>query len=965
MSKINKGIQIAISSILTCGVIVVNILAFYYAGLISNQIDGDSTSISSPEVFEEILDQSDDLCSKIVEEGAVLLRNENNCLPLKDTTKINVFGWRSIDNAFYLTGIGEGLTNNTSNFLYLLDALNEGGFETNQELSKFYKDYDSTKNNYTTQNNTSMALTEPNLSSYGEDILNNAKEFSDVAIFVLGRDCGDVSGGIPHYQKKGHLQGTDFSRSYLELSTEEEEVISYLKNNFSKVIVLINSSNSLEIGKLETIGVDAILDIGLPGQSGVRAIPKLLKGEISPSGRLTDTYAYDYTLEPAYNNLKEENSNIIYKEDIYYGYKWYETADYEGYFDDVDNEYGKGYDGVVTYPFGYGLSYTSFYWEVTNVSKTSGSLDSYSKIRYTLKCKNMGDYEGQDTIQLYATLPYIDGEIEKPYKVLLDFKKTSSLKPGEEEDGIVLEFSAKDLASYDAYDKNNNEFCGYELDEGDYEITLNENVHTLKEVSNSSQNSYKYSVPTGGIKFSTDEKTGNDIENRFTGDDAYASTPIDGSTAFEDLTYLSRSDFKSTFPQKKSETINTEAIEAANNYVYDSYNITSMPSVGMENTLFLKTNSDGSKASYQDLRTNSSDTVYNSELIETIAQNYDCEELETLVSQMTTSELAHFVEDAGFGIDAFASIGKPRTIDYDGPMGLNTYKLTLLSTDSWTLFPSQTVLARTMNVELAKKYGQSIGLEAQSSGISGWYSPKVNLHRSSYYGQNYRTYSEDGILTGKIASSIINGLNNYGIYAYVGSLGLKESGEDLDEVNVWVTEQNYRENYLKPFEIIIKNTESCGIMTGYNSIGGVWSGACYAQNNEILRNERGFKGPIITDTTFGTNNMGTNPGLKGGTDLWKNSNNNRLENPIDKTSYTMIYLAKKAVKNYIYMYCKAYYEGVNFEPSDDDIKIEIGTTVHKEIYPWWILIVAFIDIGTISGFIAWILYSFVKPKLKM
>ena len=675
-----------------------NVVAAAYAPMITTALCGTGVNFDSEE-FQQATAMSDALCQEIAEEGIVLMKNQNNTLPLKyeqgQEKNINVFGWASSDNGFLLSGIGSGSsTISEAKKVTLLKALEDGGFTVNDDLVNFYRNYDSTNYGY---NSSRIKLIEPEIDDYNafdKAMLSSAEDFSDTALIVISRVNGENVGEIPMTQSKTKGQKNDSSRTYLELSTQEEALIDYCGDHFDKVIVLVNSTNQMQLGKLDDPRVDAVLNVAITGQSGTRAIPKILDGSINPSGHLIDTYAYDYKKEPSYANRFKTGNHIMYNEDIYFGYRWYETADAEHYFDNETREgYDEngdekeltGYDAMVQYPFGHGLSYTTFEWSVDSfkiiengeekdVNATSNKITKDSKIELSLSCTNTGSVAGKDVIQLYYTAPYYQ-EIEKSAINLVDFAKSVELEPGKTQKDIKVTLGSYDMASYDCYDMNENDFAGYELEKGNYQLKLMENSHVAKKMKDNASSVLQL-VVDNDIQFDKDTKTGHEVKNRFTGEEAYAGVPIDGSTIYSNdadkPVYLSRADFEGTFPNKalKSPT-NSSAVSTANNYTNHSLDQTTMPVTSQEGKYFLKTREDGSKATLNDLNGKGQKTVYNEELIYKIGSDYDSKELADMVDQLSVDEAFAIVEDSGFGTPAIESIGKARSYDFDGPAGFN------------------------------------------------------------------------------------------------------------------------------------------------------------------------------------------------------------------------------------------------------------------------------------------------------
>ena len=595
---------IAIAGNIVCfGVLGVDFISSAIAGTGANKID------------EETAKKGAELVKKISEDGTVLLKNENHTLPLniQENNKVNVFGYTSIDNGWVFTGVGSGSCKpDPEKRVGILKGLENAGFEYNKNLAEKYKQAIPTSDPYLSMNKNGYIL-QPATSFYTDELINEAKSFSDTAIVVLSRISGENVGEIPSVSKDYLSNETDTTRTYLDLSKKEEEMLNIVKNNFSKVIVLLNTTNNMQCDFLKDDKIGAALYCGPTGLCGTESVANLLAGQktitnengekeiikISPSGKLADTYASDFSSEPVFANKYVRNKsatggNIVYQEDIYFGYRWYETANEMGFFDSLEH----GYDSAVIYPFGYGLSYTDFAWKVTNVSLPSGSsLTKDSKIEIEVNVKNIGEYPGKDVVELYFKAPYISGGIEKSSIVLGDFAKTSLLQPNESQN-VTLSLSAYDMASYDCYDKNSNGFMGYELDKGNYTLELKENVHKLKEMD---KNTFTYSIDET-LKFERDPKTNYYVINRFTGDDSYANVCLDGSNVGINATYLSRSNFIATFVDKEASLPkDTAKVNKARIYKTSANDQETMPTFGVNKDLYLVTKKDGSKASSSDL----------------------------------------------------------------------------------------------------------------------------------------------------------------------------------------------------------------------------------------------------------------------------------------------------------------------------------------------------------------------------
>lgn len=938
--------------------IVVNAVCIYYSPWITSYFGGRGVDFSG-EDYEQSLQNSDEVAKAIQDEGIILLKNDNDVLPLTDTKNINVFGWGSTDAGFVMSGSGSGSAiergGGAVEITYFLEGLQKAGFNYNESLTKIYTDFKEKKDGngqslYETPD-TFFKLYEPDASVYTDAVMQQALQFSDTALIVISR-LGGEGPDLPFVQYK-YNSATDYSRTYLEISTEEEALIQKVSNaGFKKVVAVINTCNVMELGFLENDGIDAAISVGGPGQSGCISIGRVLTGEVNPSAKTVDTYAYDLTTAASYANApmtgsgqNEEihgvkqyadtksdginpNQYIDYAEGIYVGYKWYETADAEHYWDSVDNAYGKGYDGVVQYPFGYGLSYTSFEWEIKKITPAAGTaLEKDGKIEVEIKVTNVGSVAGKEVVELYYTPVYTSGGIEKSSLNLAAFGKTDTLSAGESET-LTLQFDVESMKSYDCYDANGNGFCGYELEKGEYTLSVRTDAHTVANCSNAV---ISYFVAED-IRYETDAASNNKVENRFTGESAYAGVAIDGSNTGANITYLSRSNFAETFPVYTSDTRTKHAaITALGNKWYESdrENV-QMPTQGSTDTAFSLTTQgdDGS-------------TFYNEELMLTLGQDYNSEYWDVLLNQITIKELIELVSYGGFGTTAISSVGKPACIDLDGPSGLNQ---TVASTgeSNWTIYPVEIVLASSWSIELSYRFGRSVGEEAAATGVSGWYAPGANIHRSPFGGRNFEYYSEDSLLSGYMCAYEVYGALSKGLYCYVKHFVAYEAQTTPAGIYTWMTEQALRETYLYPFEIAIKKGKANALMTSFNRLGANWTGGTKALLTDIVRNEWGFHGTIVTDWSSGGEFMDPDQGLRAGGDIWLNGAQTPISGFDDKTSAVAVTEMRRVAKDVLYTYTNTYYVATTEGG-------ELSFRDPKKVSANWVWILVAVDIVGVVG----------------
>lgn len=955
---ISRAVGLSCVAVVAAAIIVGNALCFKYDGVITTVLCGTGVNFEGEEI-EKAQALGDELCREIGRDSFVLLKNDNisenkKSLPLDgDLKKVNVFGWSATDAGFLLKGVGSGSsTINPEKEVTLLDGLEDYGIEYNTQLIDEYKTISTYRG---ISRGDIFNLTEPTRDFYTEDMLTQAEGFSDTALIVLSRNAGENVGEIPTTQSLKTEKGseTDSTRTYLNTSKYEEDLITMCSERFENVILLVNTTNSMHLNCLDDDRIDAALYVGITGQSAAGSIPEVLWGSyknadgedvlLSPSGKVANTYTFDPKTDSTFVNKEQAGKHIQYVEDIYYGYKWYETADAEGFWNDVDNQYGKGYDGVVQYPFGHGLSYTEFEWEITNLSIPNNSnISKYSDIEVEVDVTNVGGYPGKDVVQLYVTPPYYEGGIEKAHVNLMAFAKTAVLQPGQTQK-LKLSFNAYDMASYDCYDKNGNGNARWELEEGTYEIKLMTNAHNLKECKESlvteENNVVKYHVPTGGIKYNMDPKTKQIVKNRMTGETAYSGVPIDGSTVGAETSYLSRSNDFANFPTKQAPTPTSNLVNQAATYFNSIYDDATMPTTGQEANLRLILREDGSFATLADLNGETdAKLVLNEELMKDLA-NFNSPTWEAFLNQMSVEELCKIVEQGGFGTIAIESIGKIKALDTDGPAGFNSNVLSLdgNAKSQWTAYPSETLIACSWNAELAYRMGLSMGFEGSKTNVSGWYAPGVNLHRTAYNSRNFEYYSEDAVISGKLAAEVIRGAKTNGLYCYLKHFVLSEPGQNPSGYNTWITEQNLRENYLKAFEIPVKEGEANAIMSAFNRVGANWAGASYPCLTQILRTEWGFRGSVLTDYSSGGGVGGMNPkqGVRAGNDIWLNPNSVNSA-PLDRNNPVDVFCARKAAKNVIFTYVDTYNYALTHDAGEDDrYAVEVGVKTATTVFAWW------------------------------
>lgn len=976
-----KIISISVSAVLISALAVGDYIAIDNRQYISNflglteQMDGDKTQI------DKTAKNGDTIVQDMAKEGFVLLKNDKNkngetTLPLKkENKKVNLFGWYATDAGFLLTGNGSARSAiYPDSKVTLLQAFKDAGVEYNEDIINKYVEWQGPSKDWgeyadwTNRDKTELKspVTED---FFTDDMISKAQEFSDTAVVVISRYQGEYIGNVKSYQQKKGLP-TDETRYINQISTEEESLLKLCTSKFNNVIVLINSGTRMDLSFLddeEKVGhIGAAFNISYVGQSGARAIPALLYGDVSPSAKVTDTFAYDFLKDsPGIYNNKDTSTSVL-QEDIYVGYRYYETADTMGYFNDRTRNGKTGYDAVVQYPFGYGLSYTSFKWELLADSVTlpeSEPFTKQSKIEFKVRVTNTGTVAGKDVVEVYYTPEYKKGGTEKSSINLMDFGKTEELKPGESQD-LSFSFIPYDFASYDAYDKNENGMTGWEIDQGSYQIKLMTDSHHLKEMN---KNTLTYEAPLT-FRYNKDPVTNKRIRNRFTGATAYGGLPLDGSTLNAEggkpWTYLSRADIAGTIPTKKATPASDSSLAPYKDYVYDNYpDYTTNPVLGQDNGLRLVTKEDGSSVTNDEFDGKSGGFTlkYNDELVQKLGKDYDDPDWDKLLDQLTFDDISRLVSGSGYRTQSAQSVGKPASIEYDGPSGYNRTNLSpTVEGSKFTAFGSEILVGQTWNKDLAFKMGQIIGSDGQNFSLGGIYAPGINIHRDPLNGRDYEYYSEDPVLSGKLAAYFVKGAKSNGIRTYLKHLALYDSS---NWNQVFCTEQALREIYLKPFEIAIKEGSSNGIMTSFNKIGPWWSGGLQAMNEGIIRGEWGFRGAMITDYNDGTGgyaHMNVRAGIRGGNDTWLNPKFPVLTSvvSINQNDPVEMNRAKIAAKNVLFAFCDTYQFAKNYTGKDElSAEISKPKTITTK-YEWWIPVVISLNCAVALGCGLWIFFAF-------
>lgn len=966
-----------------------------------------SFSIVNEEDAAAIKESGIDLAKRIVREGSVLVKNDKNTLPLSKTAspKVNVFGHGSIDWIVGGSGSGQIASEPGIPTTYFLPSLKNYGIEYNQELANFYTGFDGARGtigilNISSHNSKDFyVLSEPTMAEYSSNLLENAKNYSDTAFVVLGRRAGETL-DPPRTQYKTK-NTTDTTRHYLEISTEEEALLNYVGANYDKVVVIVNSLNCMELDFLDTIpGLDACLVVGGSGNNGATGIAELIYGDYSPSGRLSDTYPYDFAFNINDNHAGLENVNhytnagalnlypkgvsrnagtiytdnasyIDYVENIYVGYKWFETADKEGYWNNIDNTWGKGYEGVVQFPFGYGMSYTTFDWTVTDLSiKANSSITNLDKIDIKVKVTNTGEVAGKEVVQVYLTAPYTKGGIEKSYVSLKGIGKTTTLEPGKAQE-ITISLDAKEFESYDVYDKNSNGHAGYELEKGTYQLKLMTDSHNIKQVYFGDETKLRdgiieYKVDET-IKVTKDEVTGNKVENRFTIDAQHPTIPdrasIDGSNGGKynsatgkyesaNIPFISRG----AFPELSSQ-------KAADREINDEVKYFNLHSKTTANSEWDKATTDyfgnpvdttpinwGSKSGTKLFNSNGEATEKGLKL----GKDYNDPEWEDVLDQVTYNEALGMANSNALRSAAVPSVGKPESEDYDGPAQVRSFNA---GNSRGTGFPNSTVLAQSFSPSLSYEYGLAYGKEMIAKGVDGALAFGTNIHRSPFQGRNYEYFSEDGVLSGIILSNQVKGLNNTGRYCFLKHFVLAENEHEREATYVWVTEQALREIYLKPFQMAVQIAKVGGMMTSYNRIGSQWTGSSEALCTGVARYEWGFNGAFVTDWSDHEQFMENASAVRAGCNLGMSTTFGSVSQ--SSASIRLQHRFRESVKQVLFCHLSSQYIASIYDPTLDNVNVTISS-IRIESWDWVSPLI--LVVNTVGGlFIGFGFYMVLRP----
>lgn len=836
-------------------VITVNLICFGPLSTLITLATGGGT------ISDETTEEATELCEDIADEGIVLLKNEG-LLPLTDVENLNVFGWASTNPCY--GGTGSGALSDTYPTVSLIEGLENAGMKVNQDLVQFYTEY-ADERPVVGIGQQDWTLPEPPVSTYTDELLSQAKEYSDTALVVITRVGGegadiprDVS-QVTYINNSEEYEDFPAGEHYLQLSQSERDMLEMVCDNFDDVVVVYNGANAMELGYLnEYDQIQGAVWCPGTGQSGFNALGNVLKGNVNPSGRTPDTFVADLTATPIYNNFGgfaydnvdeftvEAYGNpstptfVNYVEGIYVGYRFYETAAEEGLID---------YDEAVVYPFGYGLSYTEFEQKMGDLTVNDG------EISFDVTVTNQGEAAGKDVVEVYYNPPYTNGGIEKASANLIAFEKTDLLEPGESQT-VTITFHEEDMASYDTSGDG-----AYVLETGNYGISIRSDSHNVM-----------------------DEKTFTVDDTITYGEDGKRSTDETAavnqfSDAAGDVTYLSRengfANYEEATAAPESLSMSDEAKETFinnSNYHYEDDNNPDdeMPVTGARNGL---------------------------ELVDFRGVDYDDESWEPLLDQLTVDDMDNLIANGGFSTATVDSIGKTGTVDCDGPASINNNFTGVGSIG----FPSGVMIANTWNKELAKAFGESIGKMADEMDVSGWYAPAMNTHRSAFAGRNFEYYSEDPVLSGKMAANAVSGAGEYGVYGYIKHYALNDQETNRNAmICTWANEQTIREIYLKPFEYAVKEGGAKAVMSSFNYIGTTYAACSAPLQQTVLRDEWGFDGMVLTDWYADYGYQNADQLIRNGNDFCLATYDAGSNHVQDRESLTSLLAMRQASKNILY-----------------------------------------------------------------
>ncbi len=962
-----------LSVILIIGMVVASVVTANYEQVINialgtetTKVESDPNDTSDTEYFksdyssmEEVKEAGKNVAERLVEEGAVLLKNDNAALPIASNAKVSLFGHSSVNVIVCGTGSADIDASEAPTFK---EALESRGVEVNPSLWQFYEDNltnyetnpkkgdNSIRNGADGVTEGEYTVNEIPWSAYTDAAKADFDTYSDAAIVVVSRLGGEMYDLPASTDGQGNTTETvNSSGNSLELTIQERELLKQIHESgqFDKTIVLINSTNAMECDFTDDpeLGVDSCMWIGYTGVVGLYGVSDLLVGNNNPSGRLVDTYCNDNTTSPAHVNIYggtwtnvadysadmfdfSLDSNMyynVYQEGIYVGYRYYETR-YEDYVLDQGNHGDYNYLADVKYPFGYGLSYTTFEYSDYTVTENADSFD------VSVTVTNTGETAGKEVVQIYFQSPYTDYDkengIEKASIELCGFDKTEILESGASET-VVITVDKQELRTYDA-----NNAKTYVLDAGDYYFTAAKDAHDAVNNVLMAKGADAERMTAAGredlvFRWNNPELDTTTYAVSNEGEENYAITnqfdngdlnKIEGSE--QTITYVSRNDWTGTFPTAPVALKLTDAMYAEMTGIKE-YEIQEtdreMPTMG----------ADGSMT-----------------LAQMIGKDYDDPTWDALLDQVTYEEMSLLIGVGYHGTKGVNSIAKPRTVDENGPQGF-TKKLTdvLGNSDTLTAYSDENIMAASFNVELMEELGRQIGEDGLALGIVGLYGPAMNTHRSPYSGRNFEYYSEDGFLAGKIAAAEVKGIQSKGVYVYLKHFALNDSETHCRCYSIFANEQAIREVYLAPFEKAVVEGDAMNVMNSFARVGVVWTGAHEGLMTNVLRNEWGMRGFALTDYSNTGNTFDVKLGVLAGTDSWDCSAegpgtwSDALLNWEDEQDVELVYAMREATHRILYTVANS--AAMN------------GMAVSSKIVsvtPWWRMLIYGVFALGVAGF---------------
>ena len=868
---------------------IINAICF---GPMYNNVSG-FLNASKVELSEETVNQSKATVQKVGEEGMVLLKN-NGLLPLEKGTKLNVFGWASTNPLFGGTGSG---SSDSSTAIGILQSLKDAGFETNDGLSGMYREYRTDRPTIAMASQ-DWTIPEPPVSVYNDDLLGATKEFADTAVIVIGRSGGEgadlptdmkavidgtynpaaaVSAAPGNYNymsavyyNNGAYDDFEEGESYLELSVTEENLVDLVCSEFDNVIVIINANNAMELGWVdEHEQIGAVIWAPGSGITGFAALGEIISGAVNPSGKTADTFVKDLMDTPYINNignmafsnvddLKAQiaandgayEGNIAfanYVEGIYVGYKFYETAADEGFIT---------YEDKVQYPFGYGLSYTTFEQKIENFA------DNGDTVSFDVTVTNTGDTAGKDVVEVYFTPPYTEGGIERASVNLIDFGKTDTLDPGAS-GTISFTINKEDFAAYDS-EGIKIEGGGYILEAGDYTISIRSDSHTVL--------AEETFTVDADIDYSKDKRESDQI----------AAVNVFQDYARGNFEVLSRAGGFANYDAVTAAPASYEMDDATRakieEYAFGFYDGT-------------KYNDDSDEMPVMEAKNGL-------KLSDLTGKDYDDPQWDQLLDQMSFDDMATLINVGGWQTAAISSVGKVGTSDCDGPAGLSNF----ITGAYGSAYPSEVLMAQTWSKDMAYEIGTSMGQEYSDANNYGWYGPAMNMHRSAFAGRNFEYYSEDPVLSGMFAAGEINGASTKGVYPYIKHFAVNDQETNrCSFLLTYASEQTLREIYLKPFELAVKNYQGTplAVMSAFNFIGTEPACANNELLNTVLRDEWGFRGMVETDYNGSYGYQITDHCIRNGNDLMLGFNS-AASNVLSDKSATAVKAMRQSSKNILY-----------------------------------------------------------------